>query len=78
MCIRDRFCYTQFADTYQEANGLLYADRTPKFPLDRIARATNGGAPLEDRDAQLGSHPHPPLTPETPVTVPATSDDEPH
>jgi beta-galactosidase/beta-glucuronidase len=72
------FCYTQFADTYQEANGLLYADRTPKFPLDRIARATNGGAPLEDRDAQLGSHPHPPLTPETPVTVPATSDDEPH
>ena len=26
------FCYTQFADTYQEANGLLYADRTPKDP----------------------------------------------
>ena len=26
------FCYTQFADTYQEANGLLYADRTPKIP----------------------------------------------
>ena len=25
------FCYTQFADTYQEANGLLYADRRPKF-----------------------------------------------
>jgi beta-galactosidase/beta-glucuronidase len=36
------FCYTQFADTYQEANGLLFADRTPKFPLDRIARATRG------------------------------------
>ncbi|MGI8476925.1 MAG: glycoside hydrolase family 2 protein, partial [Thermomicrobiales bacterium] len=36
------FCYTQFADTYQEANGLLYADRTPKFPLDQIARATRG------------------------------------
>jgi beta-galactosidase/beta-glucuronidase len=35
------FCYTQFADTYQEANGLLYADRTPKFPLDRIAAATS-------------------------------------
>lgn len=34
------FCYTQFADTYQEANGLLYADRTPKFPLERIAAAT--------------------------------------
>jgi hypothetical protein len=36
------FCYTQFADTYQEANGLLYADRTPKVPLGRIARATRG------------------------------------
>jgi beta-galactosidase/beta-glucuronidase len=38
------FCYTQFADTYQEANGLLYADRTPKIPFDRIARATRGHA----------------------------------
>jgi hypothetical protein len=36
------FCYTQFADTYQEANGLLYADRTPKFPLAEIALATRG------------------------------------
>ena len=38
------FCYTQFADTYQEANGLLYADRTPKFPIDEIAAATSGRA----------------------------------
>ena len=36
------FCYTQFADTYQEANGLLYADRTPKIPLATIAAATAG------------------------------------
>jgi hypothetical protein len=36
------FCYTQFTDTFQEANGLLYADRTPKFPLKQIARATSG------------------------------------
>jgi hypothetical protein len=36
------FCYTQFADTYQEANGLLYADRRPKFPLEQIALATRG------------------------------------
>ena len=36
------FCYTQFADTYQEANGLLFADRTPKFPIERIAAATRG------------------------------------
>ncbi|RYY75739.1 MAG: glycoside hydrolase family 2 [Gammaproteobacteria bacterium] len=34
------FCYTQFADTFQEANGLLFADRTPKLPLERIAAAT--------------------------------------
>jgi hypothetical protein len=38
------FCYTQFSDTYQEANGLLYADRTPKFPLREIASATAGPA----------------------------------
>ena len=36
------FCYTQFADTYQEANGLLYADRQPKIPLAVIAAATRG------------------------------------
>jgi beta-galactosidase/beta-glucuronidase len=36
------FCYTQFADTYQEANGLLYADRSPKLPLDVIHRAVMG------------------------------------
>lgn len=34
------FCYTQFTDTYQETNGLLYADRRPKVPLDVIRRAT--------------------------------------
>jgi beta-galactosidase/beta-glucuronidase len=36
------FCYTQFADTYQEANGLLRADRTPKIPIPRIRAATAG------------------------------------
>ena len=39
------FCYTQFTDTYQEANGLLYANRTPKVPLARIAAATLGRRP---------------------------------
>jgi beta-galactosidase/beta-glucuronidase len=38
------FCYTQFADTYQEANGLVYADRTPKIPLAQIAAATSGAS----------------------------------
>jgi hypothetical protein len=36
------FCYTQFSDTFQEANGLLYADRTPKISLERIAAAVRG------------------------------------
>lgn len=36
------FCYTQFTDTFQEANGLLYADRTPKLPIETIARAIRG------------------------------------
>lgn len=43
------FCYTQFADTYQETNGLLRADRTPKLPLEQIRRAVLGqgrGAPI--------------------------------
>jgi hypothetical protein len=42
------FCYTQFADTYQEANGLLNADRTPKFPMPQIAAATGGRAAPRD------------------------------
>jgi len=44
------YCYTQFADTYQEANGLLYADRTPKIPLEEIARINRDLSPSkEDR-----------------------------
>jgi hypothetical protein len=43
------FCYTQFADTYQEANGLLQADRTPKFPLEAIAQATRGSSGPHDQ-----------------------------
>ncbi len=42
------FCYTQFADTYQEANGLLFADRTPKIPLESTALATRGPQTLRD------------------------------
>ncbi|MBC6433964.1 glycoside hydrolase family 2 [Nostoc sp. HG1] len=40
------FCYTQFTDTFQEANGLLYADRTPKFPIEAIRAATLSGQGL--------------------------------
>ncbi len=47
------FCYTQFTDTFQEVNGLLYADRTPKFPLEAIAAATLGG--IEEEYALPGT-----------------------
>jgi beta-galactosidase/beta-glucuronidase len=40
------FCYTQFADTYQEVNGLLTADRRPKIPFARIAAATRAEHPM--------------------------------
>jgi len=43
------FCYTQFADTYQEANGLLFGDRRPKFALKDIALATRGPRNLQER-----------------------------
>jgi beta-galactosidase/beta-glucuronidase len=41
------FCYTQFADTFQEANGLLCADRTPKVSLELIDAATRNVKPGE-------------------------------
>ena len=47
------FCYTQFTDTYQEANGLLFADRTPKASLDEIALATTGTRPDQDSRSEL-------------------------
>ena len=47
------FCYTQFADTYQEANGLLHMDRTPKFPLDQISIATRG--PQTDQERRINA-----------------------
>jgi hypothetical protein len=51
------FCYTQFADTYQEANGLLRADRTPKFAIAEIFAATTGlSAPGMSQDP-AGSSP---------------------
>jgi beta-galactosidase/beta-glucuronidase len=50
------FCYTQLTDTFQEANGLLYIDRTPKFPIEAIASATLGrGSTEEDQTILLES-----------------------
>jgi len=54
------FCYTQFADTYQEVNGLLYADRRPKFPLELVAEATAGELPRPDSQVTaVASRPSP-------------------
>ena len=39
------FCYTQFTDTYQEANGLLKMDRSPKLPIPILAAWTRGQEP---------------------------------
>ena len=61
------FCYTQFADTYQEANGLLFADRTPKFPIQRIALATLGGKMTREAELSVGSNPVPALGSEEPA-----------
>ncbi|MDB5332733.1 MAG: Beta-galactosidase [Phycisphaerales bacterium] len=57
------FCYTQFADTYQEANGLLYMDRTPKFPLEQIAVATRGAYSPEEQQIAVALNGHDPRTP---------------
>jgi hypothetical protein len=55
------FCYTQFADTYQEANGLLTAHRQPKFPLAAIHGATTGAVLREAADVTVGG-PRSPLS----------------
>ncbi len=36
------FCYTQLTDTFQEHNGLVRADRTPKVPVDVVRAAVTG------------------------------------
>lgn len=39
-CEFQGFCYTQLTDVQQEVNGLLRADRTPKFDMDKIREIT--------------------------------------
>lgn len=36
------FCYTQYMDTGQETNGLLFADGTPKLPIESIFQIVTG------------------------------------
>ena len=57
-CCSAGFCYTQFADTYQEANGLLYADRTPKIPIATDRRGdTRGAAAARSRRSRATAEP---------------------
>ena len=42
------FCYTQFMDTGQETNGLLFIDATPKLPLAAIREIVTGVKDGED------------------------------
>lgn len=51
------FCYTQLTDTFQEKNGLLFEDRTPKTVLAALALATRGerSTQEQERDADLGA-----------------------
>ena len=44
-----------FSDNYQEANGLLYLDRTPKFPLAIHAATTGHPAAAPPIDTATGS-----------------------
>jgi hypothetical protein len=36
------FCYTQFMDTGQETNGLVFADGKPKLPVTTIHQIVTG------------------------------------
>ncbi len=54
------FCYTQFTDTFQEANGLFRMDRTPKFSINAMARATRG---IGLGRGEMSSVPQPPPIP---------------
>jgi beta-galactosidase/beta-glucuronidase len=36
------YCYTQFMDTGQETNGLLFEDGTPKLPMETIRQIVTG------------------------------------
>jgi hypothetical protein len=36
------YCWTQLTDTYQETNGLVRMDRTPKAPVARLRAALVG------------------------------------
>ena len=44
------FCYTQLTDTFQEKNGLLFMDRSPKADIEALCTATRGERQAADAD----------------------------
>ena len=58
-------CWTQLTDTYQEVNGLLRADRSPKVDLEAIRAITTG------RDTEPATAPHAGPDASPPEAVPA-------
>ena len=48
------FCYTQFADTFQEANGLLREDRTPKIRSSASRGPCTAGRGCRPRRLEAG------------------------
>jgi beta-galactosidase/beta-glucuronidase len=52
------FCYTQYMDTGQETNGLLFADGTPKLPVPAIREIVTGETLVGDPgDADRAARP---------------------
>ncbi len=51
------YCWTQLTDTYQEANGLLHMDRSPKAPIEQLRAALIGVRLPIDRRPEEGDEP---------------------
>ena len=51
------YCWTQLTDTYQEANGLLRMDRSPKAPIEQLRAALLGIRLPNDHGAQERDEP---------------------
>jgi beta-galactosidase/beta-glucuronidase len=58
------FCYTQLTDTEQERNGLVYANRVPKLPPERLrAIFTQPAAAFPGEELAAARHPDHPSQP---------------
>ena len=53
------FCYTQLTDTFQEKNGLLFMDRSPKADIEALCTATRGERQAADADQDPNPDPNP-------------------